>query len=74
MNRDLTPHDTRLAQEAVERFNSWNLLGKNTKLTETEWVYQIRIWDTLRVQFKVQEDGEKEIIDVFRKWNHDTHR
>jgi hypothetical protein len=28
----------------------------------------------LRVQFKVQEDGEKEIVDCFYKTNHSSHR
>lgn len=66
--------ETKLAQEAVDRFSAGDKLGKNTKLLEDGETYQIRIGDALRVQFRVQDDGEKEILEIFNKPNHYSHR
>lgn len=65
-----TSKELRDAQDAVDNFNQWDLLGKNTKILSDGETYQKRLSDTLRVQFKVYEDGAKEIVDVFHKMNH----
>lgn len=74
MDRNLTNKEKSLAQDAVDNFNQWSLLGKNTKIMEDWKTYQIRIGDCLRVQFKLQEDWEKEIVDIFKKKWHESHR
>jgi len=74
MDRNLTNKEKSIAQDAVDKFNQWSLLGKNTKIMEDWKTYQIRIGDCLRVQFKLQEDWEKEIVDIFKKKWHESHR
>ena len=68
--KNVTNKELRDAQDAVDNFNQWDLLGHNTKILSDGETYQKRLSDTLRVQFKVYEDGEKEIVDVFHKLNH----
>lgn len=65
-----TNKELRDAQDAVDNFNQWDLLGHNTKLLQDGETYQKRLSDTLRVQFTINEDGVKEIVDVFHKENH----
>lgn len=72
--KKLTNKELRDAEEAVENFSLWDKLGHNTKLLENWEIYQKRLSDTLRVQFVVNEDWSKEIIDVFHKDNHKSHR
>lgn len=74
MKRDLSSKEKKLAENAVDRFNEWDGLGKNTKYLDDWKTLQIRIGDALRVQFKVTDDGEKEIVDIFKKDNHKSHR
>lgn len=62
-------HEEKRAREYVKNWNNNNLLGKNTKLTE-EWYIQARLWDKLRVVFT----STKEVIRIFRKENHKSHR
>lgn len=68
--KQLTNKELRDAQNAVDNFNQWDLLGHNTKLLSDGETYQKRLSDTLRVQFTINEDGVKEIVDVFHKMNH----
>lgn len=72
--KQVTKHEEKLAQEAVDRFHEWDALGKNTKYLEDGKTIQIRIWDALRVQFTIDDNGSKEIVDVFKKPNHTSHR
>ena len=65
-----TNKELRDAQDAVDNFNQWDLLGHNTKILSDSETYQKRLSGSLRVQFKVCDDGEKEIVDVFHKLNH----
>jgi len=74
MNRNISNQDRKKAEEAVDSFQKWNLLGKNTKYLEDGETLQIRIGDTLRVQFIFQENWEKEIVDCFYKEWHKSHR
>lgn len=74
MDRNISNQDRKKAEDAVDSFQKWNLLWKNTKYLEDGETLQIRIGDALRVQFKVQEDGEKEIVDCFYKDWHKSHR
>jgi len=67
-------HEEKIAKEAVDRFREWDAMGKNTKYMEGSKTIQIRLGDALRVQFTINENGEKEITDVFKKWNHQSHR
>lgn len=70
MNNKISNNDRRLAEDAVSKFSPWDKLWKNVKLTEDGSTYQIRIWATLRVWFT----ATKEILAVFHKWNHKSHR
>ena len=70
MDKNISNHDKKLALEAVNRFSLWDKLGKNTKYLEDWKTLQIRIGDVLRVQFT----EDKEIVDVFYKKWHESHR
>jgi len=74
MDRNLSRQDRKKAEEAVNSFQEWDKLGQNTKYLDDGETLQIRIWDALRVQFRFQEDGEKEIVDILKKWNHKSWR
>ena len=71
--KKVTDTDRRNAEQRVEQFTEWSALGHNTKYMEDWKTIQMRIGDTLRVQFTVEE-GEKEITDIFHKTNHTSHR
>lgn len=62
-------NDIRKAKKFVKWRNNWNKLWKNTKLTEYGNI-QARLGATLRVVFT----KSKEIVDIFNKGNHKSHR
>ena len=72
--KELTNKEIRDAEDAVDKFNENDLLGKNTKIMEDWETYQKRLSDTLRVQFTIDEEGNKEIVEIFHKTNHNSHR
>lgn len=74
MNRNISNQDRKKAEDAVNGFQKWNLLWKNTKYLEDGETLQIRIGDALRVRFRFQENWEKEIVDCFYKDWHKSHR
>ncbi len=63
-------HEMRQAEKFVQDFRTGDFLGHNTKLLEDGQTYQARLGNKLRVQFT----AAKEIIAIFRKPNHQTHR
>lgn len=66
--------DEKLCQKAFDSFQPGDMLWHNTKLLEDGETIQIRVRDDLRVCLKVNEDWEKELVAMFKKENHKSHR